>query len=187
MSDETPEEKPSPEELFERVITEGQFVPGDSGVFQDGRQIPWLDLSLAQSGQRFFQKHYTSIIFATSLYFGLAFGFKPITDVRFKTRRFHGIKQTERRILSTFWHLLTWYESDIVGCYAEGYKDIMRIRKAHDGVRQSTYKKLRVVDENEETAWDDPLLQALQQDMKLLDTSTFDRMNLTYDPPEPMS
>jgi len=177
------------DERFEDLLIEGQLIPGDSGVYEDGRQIPWLDMDLAQSGQTFFQKHYASILFAHSLYFGLGFGFKPITGVVLKTRGFHGIEQTTKRLLSTVWHVLTWYESDIIGCYAKGFKAITRIRKTHEAMRRRSSRKSNAdtLQDDDAPGRDDPLLAALTFDMKFLDTSTFERLDLSYDPPEHMS
>jgi len=74
--------------------SQAQYLYGDSGISNDRKAILWLDLSLDQSGQAFFQKHYASIMFAHAPYFGLGFGFKPITALVIKSQSFHGKFQT---------------------------------------------------------------------------------------------
>jgi len=184
----TPEEIPK-DELLRKLLIDAQYVYGDSGIFNDRKAILWLDLSLAQSGQAFFQKHYVSLMFAHALYLGLGFGFKPVTALIIKTQSFHGKFQATKRILSTIWHLLRWYEHDLIGVYSEGYKAVARIRKTHESMRRKSRpgKPLDVEIEEDPEGLPDEFGDALEKDLGFLDKSTFEGMALTYDPPEPIS
>jgi hypothetical protein len=182
----------STDELFESLIIEAQFVPGDSRVFEEGQEVKWLDMDLAQSGQKFFQKYYASILFAHSLYLGLGFGFKPVTGVVIKTGGFKGIARTTKRVLATIWHVVRWYETDIIGKYAAGFKAIANIRCTHDAIRRKCGRAKAELDfdgedDENDVQKSDPVSTALQSDLAFLDMSTFDRMDLSYDPPEHMS
>ena len=141
---------PSAEEFFQSLIIAAQYVPGDSKIFEEGQEVSWLDMDLPQSGQRFFQKHYASILFAHSMYFGLGFGFKPVTGVVINTNGFKGLERTTRRLLSTIWHVLRWYEEDIVGRYAPGFKAISNIRTTHAAMRKKCGRPQKDFDFGEE-------------------------------------
>jgi len=183
------------EELFESVTVEGQFVPGESQVFDGGREIPWLDMHLAQSGQSYFKQHYTSILFAHGLYHGLFWGFKPISGVVITTGGFKGLERTAARVLSTLYHLVSWYETDIVGAYTPGTKEIANIRHTHDVIRRKCGRHLQsgvefdgdLGEAEDEEEWADPFLLAIRKDLASLDVSTFNSLDLTYNPPVPMS
>jgi len=189
VEDKTP--KQSEEELFESLIIEAQSIPGDNRLFDDGREIPWLDMDLAQAGQDFFQKHYTSLLLAHVLYFGLGFGFKPVTGLVFKSGGFKGIDRVMKRLLATIWHLISWYEQDILGTYSAGTKAIADTRQTHETMRRRCSRARPDMDfgRQDESGLElsDPIATALNEDLKFVDSSTLERMDLTYDPPVQMS
>jgi len=182
---------PLEEELFQSLIVEAQFVPVDSKVFEEGQEVKWLNMDLAQAGQRFFQKHYTSLILAHSLYGGFQLGMKPITAVVMKAGGISYLKKAVVRMQATLWYVTRWYEEDIIGRYAPGFKAIASIRITHEAMRRRCgppEKAFNFTEGHEiATEKDFPLRTALLADLKFLDTSTFERMDLSYNPPEHMS
>jgi len=68
------------EDIFER-LTRAQYMPGDSGINDDGRDIPWLDLDLAQSGQKFVKENRFGVAIAHTFILLHIVAIKPLSTV----------------------------------------------------------------------------------------------------------
>jgi hypothetical protein len=99
----------NPEEIYQRIINEAPYVPGDDGQTCESSQIEWLDPELIKEGQDFIKRNFFAIALAHigALLYG--FSFKCLSSVLLRTGGF-GLGDSTKSMLrhvETGWAKLT--------------------------------------------------------------------------------
>jgi len=181
--------------IYDRLIREAPYISSDEVEFQSitSSDIPWIDFNLVKAGQAFVARNFFSLICAHlgALLYG--FSFKSLSTLLLRTGNSNNVEVSLIRYLSTFMHLKTWYESNIVDGSANGYADIQRVKKMHllalrqyrkSPLEPSELKKMEEAALNSETS---VILEAVRKDLEPIPTPDVPHHLITYYPAVPMS
>jgi len=122
-------------EIYDQIIRESPFIPGDAGLDLLPGDIPWANPELIQQGQDFIRRNYFSVTMAHlgALIYG--FSFKRLTTVLLRTGGF-GLGDPHASLLrhiQTGVHIDKWYSTNVLDEESKGYRDIQFVRKLHVG------------------------------------------------------
>jgi len=183
------------EAAYHRLLHSAPFLPGDEAGPLTVKEIPWVDPELIREGQEFVKRNFFAVICAHlgALLFG--FAFKRLSTVLLRTGKSHAVSDSMIRYLSTFVHFKTWYENELLdsnnnnnNTKGTAFRDIQRVRRMHSYALRIaggtplppeedfgvTPEKLKVVD-------------ALAQDLSLVETQPVPEEVMTYSPQVTMS
>lgn len=181
--------------IYNRLLREAPYISSDEVEFQSvsSSDISWVDPSLVEAGQAFVATNFFSLICAHlgALLYG--FSFKSLSTLLLRTGNSGNVEVSLVRYLSTFIHLKTWYESNIIDGSANGYADVQRVKKMHLlALRQ--YKKrpldkaqLNEMEESIRNPEREAIMRAVRKDLSPIPTEEVPHHLITYFPPVPMS
>ena len=194
------------EEVYHRLLHEAPYIPGDEDtvgtVPLSIKEIPWLDPELVKEGQEFVRRNFFAVICAHlgALLFG--FSFKRLSTVLLRTGKSHAVTDSMIRYLSTFIHFKTWYETEIGDSKNNNnisqkinsseadlvFRDVQRIRRMHNfALRMSSVTPLPPTEDFVVTEEKLEVVNALAEDLSIIETQPIPHELLTYSPKVTMS
>jgi hypothetical protein len=130
--------------MYESLIKEAPFIPGDESPLGPISSIPWLQLWRIERGIRFADKHFASLFLHNMT--GLLFNFpvKPISAVVLVSGHFNSPREAFLRLLGTLNTLQTWIHAEVTkdGGGTPAFHNFRRVRALHRSYARMTSKSL---------------------------------------------
>lgn len=176
----------STEKVYNSLITEARFIPGDDSDIVPLEEIPWVNKSLVNESGDFHRKFFALVILSNTSALMYGFAIKPNSSVLLRTGKLHDPELSFRRYLSTIQRIGKFFTLPFDG--KQAYKAFRVVRKMHALASKMLPKSHPTPNQLKlDEPWKTELAMAIRKDLEFYDTRGAPHHALTWDPPVAVS